>query len=67
MQHQRCKPGSQYDWVSQGSEKYEVSPTLKNMISTGNQTPDLLTLSPEPYALSNVLMLTTNENAHKLK
>ena len=38
-----------YSWVDWGSVEYEVCPTLLDMISTGNRTPDfLIFLRPTP-------------------
>ena len=41
--------------VNQGSMEYEVCPTLLHMSNAGNQTPDLLILSPAPYPLGHML------------
>ena len=48
-------PGTHYGWVYRGSVEYEVCPTLLHMASLGNQTPDLLVLSPMPYPLGHML------------
>ena len=37
-----CAPGTHYGWVNQGSMEYKVCLTLLHVVSTGNQTPDLL-------------------------
>ena len=50
-----CAPGTQYCWMDRGSVEYEVCPTLLHMASTGDQTPDLLILSPTPYPLGHML------------
>ena len=48
-------PGTHYGWVDRGKVGYEVCPTLLDMASSGNRTPDHLVLSPTPYPLSHML------------
>ena len=50
-----CAPGTHYGLVDRGSVEYKVCPTLVHMASTGNQTSDLLILSPTPNPLGNML------------
>ena len=55
IQSSICAPSTHYGWVDRGSVQYEVCPTLLHMVSTGNQTPDLLISSPMAYPLGHML------------
>ena len=59
-----CTPGTHYGWVDRGSVEYEVCLTLLHMASTGNQTPDLLILSPMPYPLGHMVWGPTASAGH---
>ena len=59
-------PGTHHWQLGRGSMKWEVYPTLPHMTSSGNQTLDLLLLSPTPYPLK-LWMSTYWESSGKLK
>ena len=50
-----CTPGTHYSLVDRGCVEYEICPSVLHVTSTGNQTPDLLILSPTPYPPDHML------------
>ena len=54
-----CAPDTHSSWLDRGSENVKFAPLHKT--STGNRTPDLLILSPTPYPLSHVLLLSIHK------
>ena len=51
-----CAPGANYSKVDKASAECKICPALLHITSHGNQTPDLLILSPLPYPLSHMLV-----------
>ena len=41
-------------WTAHDSMEFEIYPTLLHMASTGNQTLDIMILSPTPYPLGHM-------------
>ena len=59
--HQSVTSGTHHCWVGRDSVEWEVSPTLLHKTSSGNQTQDLLILSPTAYPLGHPLTKVSNE------